>query len=1167
MKIYPLMRIWIAAIAFLAAVLSCTAHDWYTARTTGNGTQPVAVSLQGEPGPASAEKGLTGIGGFEPAAATSTPTFTSTTFASTNVPITIPDNNTIGITSTVAVNAPRATALAISVNIQHSYIADLVVDLISPAGVRFSIFDRGASAVRFPLTNQTVALPAGTAINGTWTLAVKDVARLDTGSLLSWSLIVSVPGSAAIDLVISLQGNPTGDNNGNSQGGVASDAQNRWERIIGFFADAVYESTEGAHRIRNVRVFRNAQNWKNADITWDNTIPPPGDTKSNRVRASGINQTGGHVYMYEIFSNGGNPLNLVTNERAGGYAMAHEWGHYFYGLYDEYVLTTGDIPVSPSIMNSQWNAINFTDGTAADLKWLNFSIKGPVQTSGAFGDFQNTYRTKQHRAYGASGWEVLARPTSSDPSDSASRTIRTLGQRNYYPELASVAPSGSPRADLTLPGSTARSQLNIIWMTDRLTTEIVIDQSGSMADESKIASARSAAKFLVDVAELGKTRIGVTAFDSSVRNIIAERDVTTQADKDAIKAAIDTIVPLGNTAIGDAAQAAIVKITTDTASIGDTRVVFLLTDGQSNVGRDPLSVIPAYNAVSVPLFTFGFGSDVDSTVLGSMARQTGAQYFFSPTTLAEISSAFRSASLLAGSKPGLQSDTMMVLSGTTVTNTIAVDSSLSRLQINVAYNAAAPGGQVQLLAPTGLVVNPSSTNLTTGETLLLYDVDQPAPGNWRINTTAVGSSRTFRYDATGVNSGVGYNLVAAVNNGSTGTTISYPSPAIITAMLSRNLPISRATGVATISDTAGSVTRLTLRDDGVFPDTVADDGNYALAFYYPHPGEYNVRIDFSNPSNLATQTQNGAESPSTAGTAMPQAPDQLVNETFTRSQTIPLSVVGSAAFSSRLVNLSILTSLPTPGDTLTMGYVVGGSGTSGAKPLVIRAAGPSLAAFGISSFMDDPKLELYTGSTKTGENDNWGGSTVLANAMTGVGAFMFANPTSLDAAATASITTASNTVKVFGAGASTGAILAELYDATPTAAFTATTPRLINVSVLKKISSGEMLTAGFVVNGLAAKTVLIRAVGPSLSSFNITGPMADPKIDLYSGTTVIASNDNWGGGGTLSAAFTTVGAFSLGATSRDAALLVTLQAGPYSAQVSGVGGSTGTALVEVYELP
>jgi hypothetical protein len=147
-------------------------------------------------------------------------------------------------------------------------------------------------------------------------------------------------------------------------------------------------------------------------------------------------------------------------------------------------------------------------------------------------------------------------------------------------------------------------------------------------------------------------------------------------------------------------------------------------------------------------------------------------------------------------------------------------------------------------------------------------------------------------------------------------------------------------------------------------------------------------------------------------------------------------------------------------------------------------------------------------------------------------------------------------------------VIAEFYDATPITAFRATTPRLVNVSVRKQIDAGGSLTAGFVIGGSTAKTVLVRAIGPGLGVFGVPGVMADPKLDLFNGSSVrIAANDNWGGDAQITAAGTRVGAFAIAnRTSADAMLLVTLMPGSYSAEVRGTNGG-GQALVEVYEVP
>lgn len=289
------------------------------------------------------------------------------------------------------------------------------------------------------------------------------------------------------------------------------------------------------------------------------------------------------------------------------------------------------------------------------------------------------------------------------------------------------------------------------------------------------------------------------------------------------------------------------------------------------------------------------------------------------------------------------------------------------------------------------------------------------------------------------------------------------------------------------------------------------------------------------------------------------------------SATAAVTVAASTANPGRLINLSVLTGLDTAGESFVMGYVVSGATVANPKPLVIRAGGPSLTPFGVSPVLADPKLEVFAGTTKAGENEDWGGGATMVNAMTAVGAFGFAPATSRDAAFLANATSRDNSVKI-SAGATapngTGGVIGEVYDATPSTSFNAaTTPRLVNLSVNKNVGSG--LTMGFVIGGATAKTMLVRAVGPTLANFGVGGVMADPKVELIDAVSQksLATNDNWGGLAALSTAFTDTGAFDLPAGSADAALLITLPPGNYTAVVSVASGATGVALVEVYEVP
>ncbi len=262
----------------------------------------------------------------------------------------------------------------------------------------------------------------------------------------------------------------------------------------------------------------------------------------------------------------------------------------------------------------------------------------------------------------------------------------------------------------------------------------------------------------------------------------------------------------------------------------------------------------------------------------------------------------------------------------------------------------------------------------------------------------------------------------------------------------------------------------------------------------------------------------------------------------------------STGLTSRLSNLSVRTTLAA-NQTLTVGFTIQG----GAKNLLVRAAGPSLGALGVSGTMPDPKLALFNGVTLIATNDNWSGDGTVAAAIAAVGAFPFISTTSLDAALVRSVD-GGRTVQVSGSAA--GNVIVELYDTG-----TGLSPRLTNLSALNFVGTGsDQLIAGFTVSGTGTKNVLIRAAGPSLAPFGVPGALVDPKLELYnSSQTKIAENDTYSAN--LPGVFTSVGAFAFVTGAKDAALMLSLPSGGYTVVVSGADGGIGNAIVEVYELP
>ena len=251
-----------------------------------------------------------------------------------------------------------------------------------------------------------------------------------------------------------------------------------------------------------------------------------------------------------------------------------------------------------------------------------------------------------------------------------------------------------------------------------------------------------------------------------------------------------------------------------------------------------------------------------------------------------------------------------------------------------------------------------------------------------------------------------------------------------------------------------------------------------------------------------------------------------------------------------------------------VGFVVG-SGSS--KNILIRAVGPALATspFNVPGTVGDPRIDVADALGRIiFSNDNWSATTVGgATTFASVGAFNLAT-NSRDAAILATnLAPGSYTATVSGVGTATGVGLVEVYDVTGTA-------RLMNLSTRAQVGTG----AGIVISGLVIapgdgrRQILVRAAGPALAGFGVPGALADPSIAIVSNANAsvqIAANDDWGTGtsvASLNAAFAQSGAFAFAAGSKDAAVITDLPPGSYSIQVGGVGGTSGNALVEVYDI-
>ena len=257
-----------------------------------------------------------------------------------------------------------------------------------------------------------------------------------------------------------------------------------------------------------------------------------------------------------------------------------------------------------------------------------------------------------------------------------------------------------------------------------------------------------------------------------------------------------------------------------------------------------------------------------------------------------------------------------------------------------------------------------------------------------------------------------------------------------------------------------------------------------------------------------------------------------------------------------LANISTRARVGVGENSLIGGFIVIGPDS---KKVIVRAIGPSLGNSGVANPLDDPVLELHDQSGAVlAQNDDWRSNQTQVEA-TGL-----SPADDRESAIVATLAPGGYTAIVTGKNSSTGVGLVEVYDIDP-----AMDSQLANISTRSFVDLNEdVLIGGFIVtggNGNISSRILIRALGPSLAYSGVQGYLQDPTLDVHdaNGVTLI-SNDNWVDDYSQA---TDVGSTGLGpGDPYDAAVMVVLSPGSYTAVVRGTGNGTGVGLIDAYQL-
>jgi hypothetical protein len=275
------------------------------------------------------------------------------------------------------------------------------------------------------------------------------------------------------------------------------------------------------------------------------------------------------------------------------------------------------------------------------------------------------------------------------------------------------------------------------------------------------------------------------------------------------------------------------------------------------------------------------------------------------------------------------------------------------------------------------------------------------------------------------------------------------------------------------------------------------------------------------------------------------------------------AIYGTGPAYNSIPTAPVLMDLSTRGTTNTGNNVlIGGFIVQGSQPaqLIVRCLAFSLASFGISNALGDSLLELYDANNNLiASNDDWFTSSDAET----ISSYHRDPPNSIESALLVTLAPGNYTaiVKSFSdsqQAASQGVALFEVYDLRKSSS------RLGNASTRGQVGTGNsILIAGLIVGGSTPKPVVVRALGPTLAQFGVSGVLADPNLELrdVNGNLIEANND-WQQSPEASTIMTDGKAPS---NAKESAIARTLSPGNYTALVRGVGGTTGVALVEVYD--
>lgn len=594
---------------------------------------------------------------------------------------------------------------------------------------------------------------------------------------------------------------------------------NSWKPLFNAGSKLLYDATEKQLQLGTVTFTTCRQLKDKADVWVLN------DTSGARAHVRGLGVDGRHVIISQTHKS-------TSGNARGQFGLVHEMGHYLFGILDEYKGYVGNVkgrdPKHYCVTSNSSVCCIMDGGTTITnnnlrTEYCTTGFNGTKHFKGVNNAAGKAIKTNQEYFRGSSCW----------------KTIKDSGV-------------GGLKEPKTQPSSSTAGHVAVKYKVNNgpLAVTLVIDRSGSMRG-TRMTLAILGSILGVGLMEDGNS-LSVVSFSSSARVDLRMGTLNT-AHRNAAVAAISRLRASGSTAIGSGllagqSQLGLVK--------GCSELIILLSDGFSNSGPSPLSVIPSLKANKTTVYSIGVGTGVDSRTMTLIATGTGGRYF-GATNSSQLPSIFqRIFGEVQGGGTANEQIQENVASGKSKTMDFEVTGLSDRMTVSLG-TASTNMLELKLKRPNGKIIDRNTKDpkikFRGSAQQFIFEVQGPEAGKWQAIVSLGGSNLKTVYDLTALVFSQSVSIIS-----STGATVhNYPSPIPVSVAVSAGWPVAGAKVTATVlgPDDKPLPGTIQLFDDGLpaHGDEFPDDGVYSALFYgYQKSGNHSFQISVVNEKGRAS---------------------------------------------------------------------------------------------------------------------------------------------------------------------------------------------------------------------------------------------------------------------------------------------------------------------------